>query len=95
MRTNKRKAKREMFACPNCGADVAIGAAACKECGSDATTGWRDSQEIDYASVDLPDGYRDEAQGDEVPTARTKTWIVVTAIVVVIAIVAAIAMGRW
>lgn len=96
-RTNakKRKPARELFTCPNCGADVPVGAAACKECGSDADTGWRDSQEIDYASVDLPDGYRDDARGDELPPARTKAWIVVTALVVAAAIVAAIALGRW
>jgi ribosomal protein L40E len=91
----KRKPARELFACPNCGADVPVGASACKECGSDATTGWRDSQEIDYASVDLPDGYRDDARGDELPAVRTKTWIAVTALVLAAVLVAAIVMGLW
>ena len=74
---------------------VRIRALVPKECGSDATTGWRDGEEIDYASVDLPDGYRDEASGDDVPPSRTRTWIAVTALVVAAAIVAAIVMGRW
>ncbi len=27
---NKMKPKRELFACPNCGADVPVGARACR-----------------------------------------------------------------
>ena len=98
-RTNakKRKPKRELYACPNCGADVPVGAAACKECGSDATTGWRDAEDIEYASVDLPDGYRDGdgGGGDDVPPARTKTWVVVTALVLAAVLIAAICSGLW
>jgi hypothetical protein len=51
------KAPRETFECPNCGADVYVGAKVCRECGSDASTGWRSSEEIDYQSIDIPDGY--------------------------------------
>ncbi len=51
----RRAPRREWFACPHCGADVAIGAKVCRECGSDAATGWLDGEEIDYASVELPD----------------------------------------
>lgn len=53
----RRATRRELFECPHCGADVAVGAKVCRDCGSDATTGWLDSEEVDYASVELPDGY--------------------------------------
>jgi ribosomal protein L40E len=39
--------------CPNCGADVPVGARACPECGSDETTGW--SEDAEYGGLDLPD----------------------------------------
>ena len=58
--------KREYFECPNCGADVRVGAKVCRECGSDASTGWQSSEEIDYQSIEIPDGYGpdDEEAGD-------------------------------
>ena len=49
--------KRATFECPNCGADVPVSAVVCRECGSDAETGWKSSEEIDYQSIDIPDGY--------------------------------------
>ncbi|MEC7726130.1 MAG: hypothetical protein VYD05_11485, partial [Planctomycetota bacterium] len=38
----------------------------CRECGSDASTGWKSSDEIDYQSIEIPDGYGpdDEEAGD-------------------------------
>lgn len=84
-----RRPGRSVFRCPNCGAAVKVGALACRECGSDANTGWQDSAEIDYAQVDLPDGYRDEALGDELPPRRTPRWIAITALIVAAAMVAA------
>lgn len=87
--TSNKKPRREIFACPNCGADVPVGAAACKECGSDANTGWQSSEEIDYQSLDLPDGYRDpEVQHDRLPPSRTPTWIIVTALITAVAFLA-------
>ena len=59
--TPRRKPRRELFACPHCGADVAVGAKVCRECGSDASTGWQDQSEIDYSSVEIPDGYGPES----------------------------------
>ncbi|HCW44204.1 MAG TPA: hypothetical protein DGU45_02695 [Planctomycetes bacterium] len=41
--------------CPHCGAEVSEGRLACRECGSDLDTGWQDSTDIDYLSVDLGD----------------------------------------
>lgn len=59
--------KREFFECPNCGADVRVGAKVCRACGSDASTGWKSSEEIDYQSIDIPDGYGPEdEESDEV-----------------------------
>jgi hypothetical protein len=57
--------ERAFFECPNCGADVAVGAKVCRECGSDDSTGWQSSEEIDYQSIDIPDGYgpADELEG--------------------------------
>ena len=57
---SRRRPRREIFACPHCGADVPIGAKVCKECGSDAETGWHDEEEIQYQSLDLPTGYSDD-----------------------------------
>jgi len=60
----RRRKVRRTFACPNCGADVPVGAAVCRECGSDHTTGW--SEDTLYDGLDLPDpGY-----GPEEPAPR-------------------------
>jgi hypothetical protein len=85
-----------MFACPNCGTDVPVGARACRECGSDATTGWQDSDEIDYASVDLPDGYRGDGEGHELPPVRSPRWVVWVALFMAALLLAgALGMFAW
>lgn len=85
----RSKPRRELFACPHCGADVAVGSKACRECGSDASTGWQDEEAIGYASVDLPDGYRDEGGlSEELPPTGTKLWVRLTALVVALALLA-------
>lgn len=89
----KRRVRRELFECAHCGADVAIGSKVCRECGSDASTGWQSSEEIDYQSLDLPEGYAvDPAHPGGPPVTRRRGWIVVTALVVAAAL-AAIAVG--
>jgi predicted RNA-binding Zn-ribbon protein involved in translation (DUF1610 family) len=89
---SRRRAPRASFECPNCGADVVVGAKACRECGSDANTGWHTPDEIDYAQVDLPDGYRDErdpnAASDELPPTRTPRWVWATALVMATLLIA-------
>jgi len=83
----KRGPRREIFACPHCGADVPLGAKACKECGSDATTGWQDEQEVDYQSVDLPQGYAgDEDHPGGAAAGGPPLWLVLTALVAVAAV---------
>ena len=61
--------KREYTECPHCGADVVVGSKVCRECGSDANTGWQSSEEIDYQSIEVPDGY-----GPEPDTAPRRGW---------------------
>ncbi|MCA8941168.1 MAG: hypothetical protein KDB80_01295 [Planctomycetes bacterium] len=58
--------KAERLECPHCGAIFRRGRLACPECGSDAETGWRDSEDIDYLSVELPD--------DTVAESTTSVW---------------------
>ncbi|MBM4061925.1 MAG: hypothetical protein FJ265_12640 [Planctomycetes bacterium] len=94
------KPRREIFACPHCGADVPVGSRSCKECGSDASTGWQDQEEIDYQGLDLPQGYsRDEdhpargGTGGFLPERRP-LWFVVAAILLVLVFVA-FAVLRW
>ena len=78
-----------MFECPNCGADVAVGAKACKECGSDATTGWQDQAEIDYQSTDLPAGYSDDPEHPGLLSPRKhRLWVALIVIVTVLALLA-------
>jgi uncharacterized membrane protein YvbJ len=66
---------RRTFLCPHCGAQVDIGSASCRECGSDAATGWQDSEEVDYQSLDLPEGYAADADDRASPIgARSRVW---------------------
>jgi hypothetical protein len=90
-----KRARREQFECPNCGADVAVGAKACRECGSDASTGWQTSDEIDYAQVDIPDGYRGERDSsDAIPPGKRPLWWVLVALLVAAALLA-LTVLRW
>ena len=73
---------RKTFECPNCGADVVVGKAVCRECGSDSSTGWQSSEEIDYQSIDIPDGYGPEDEAEKV--TRTATVVRVIAALLVI-----------
>ena len=92
----KKKPRRELFECTHCGADVAVGSKVCRECGSDASTGWQSSEEVDYQSLDLPDGYASDAMHPGGPVStKPKTWIVVTALVLVAVLVAVwVGLGR-
>jgi len=81
-RRPKRSKPRETFACPHCGADVPVGAKACKECGSDAETGWQSGEEIEYQSLDIPQGWGPD---DETVRSGSRWWIPVVAIVVALA----------
>ena len=45
----------EAMECPHCGALVPSHRSCCANCGSDLETGWMDSEQIDYNSLDLPE----------------------------------------
>ena len=89
----RRKPRREMFACPQCGADVVLGAQACRECGSDARTGWQDQDEVDYMAADVPTGYGPEDL-DPPPLRERPRWVVLTALLMAV-LVAALAIGLF
>ncbi len=67
-----------------------MGRLACPECGSDASTGWRDAEEIDYQSVEIPDAW----PGDE-NSRRAPQWFLIAAVLAIVAaFVIALAFGR-
>lgn len=82
---------RKTFECPNCGADVPVGKKGCRECGSDASTGWMDSEEIDYQSIDIPDGYGPE---EDVEQRGGRTQLVAALLLLLIAGIVTIALLR-
>lgn len=90
-----RRPRREIFECPHCGADVPIGSVVCRECGSDATTGWQDGESLDYASVEIPDGYGPDDHASGTVSGRPRLWLVVTAVVVAALLVFLVARGFW
>ncbi len=45
----------ELEDCPHCGSPVMPRSICCKSCGSDFETGWQDSAEIEYSSIELPE----------------------------------------
>jgi hypothetical protein len=84
---------QDTFECPNCGAAVRVGKKSCRECGSDAGTGWMDSAEIDYQSIDIPEGYgpEDESAG---PKGPGQTQIVAAILLALIAVIVVFALLR-
>jgi hypothetical protein len=75
-----QKPRREMFECPHCGADVMIGAKVCRECGSDAGTGWQSEDDIDYAKVDIPDGYGGDDDSTAIESKPRPWWWIAIAL---------------
>ena len=71
----------ERLECPNCGAMFRSGRLACPECGSDAETGWRDAQDLDYLSVDIPDSYEELIAGSTRPRRKVFTIAAVLALI--------------
>lgn len=62
----------ETFTCPNCGADVRVGAAACPECGADDETGW--SEDTMYDGLDLPDPDGEHDRNEFEPEPAAARW---------------------
>jgi hypothetical protein len=80
----RRRPLREASTCPHCGASFKAGRLACPECGSDAATGWRDAEEIDVRSVEIPDTY-EELVGGAAPRRRRR-WTVIVALLLLVAL---------
>jgi uncharacterized membrane protein YvbJ len=87
--------KPRSFECPNCGAEVAANARACRECGSDANTGWKDGDELDYQSVEIPDGYGGEFDAKPARSALlSPRAVAIVALIVAVAFILAVLL-RW
>ncbi|HEB52463.1 MAG TPA: hypothetical protein ENI87_04310 [bacterium] len=92
-----KRRRPETFECPNCGAPVRVGRKACRECGSDDLTGWQSSEEIDYQSIDIPEGYgpEDGASGPGSAHSRpTTAWLWPVVLVLTAIAVLILALGR-
>lgn len=89
-----RRATPEYFDCPNCGEPVRVGAAVCRECGSDPRTGWQDAEEIDYQSIEVPDGWGPEDETAAPPATIGWRWRIV-AIVLAMVLIAYTLLGWW
>ncbi|MAE75399.1 MAG: hypothetical protein CMJ85_00840 [Planctomycetes bacterium] len=64
--------------CPHCGTTFDPERLACPECGSDERTGWKSAEEIDYQSLDLP-------EGDELGTGRRMPrWMFVLIVILLL-----------
>ena len=59
----RRRRRPQTEECPHCGTTFRHGRLACPECGSDARTGWNSAEQIDYASVEIPDTYEELVEG--------------------------------
>ena len=79
--------------CPVCDEEVPRGALACPECGADHDSGWREDAET-YEGLDLPDEdfnydqFVREEFGSSIKPAGIKTIWWLTAILIVIALMA-------
>ena len=87
-----KKQPKPTFECPNCGAAVRVGSAVCRECGSDANTGWQSDEEVDYQSLDLPEGYGNVDGGRVPEPPKSKAFVLV--VLVVVAVFAWLALRR-
>lgn len=77
----RQKPRRELFECPNCGADVPVGRKACPACGSDEQTGWQSGEEIEYRGLDLPQGYAIDPEHPGSVVERRRPGLVVVLLV--------------
>ena len=65
----------DYFICPNCGAEVPLGALACPECGSDEKTGW--SEEANYQDLGLFVWDEDQAPSVSAPSSPLSRYVMV------------------
>lgn len=76
--------------CVHCGHVFRAGRPACPECGSDASTGWRDAEDIDYLSVELPD----ETATTESARSVRPWWLLALIAALVAALAVAVSLHR-
>jgi hypothetical protein len=81
------------FECPHCGAEVRPGRRSCPECGSDAATGWQSSEEIDYQSLEVPEGYG-EPTGSPEAVRRRARWPTLVFVLLLVALLLFLLRGR-
>lgn len=86
----RQRRTQPLETCPNCGTRFKADRLACPECGSDANTGWRDADEIDYQSVEIPDTYEEWANAGQ---DRRPLWPRIVAAVVIVAFVLGYLVG--
>lgn len=77
--------------CPNCGESLSRNAKFCRECGSDAKTGWRSSEDVEHASVELPEqGDYEEflrREGLQKPgVQKGRRWIFLVGLILILAL---------
>jgi hypothetical protein len=56
-----RRERETPETCPNCGADVPVGALACPECGADEETGWNETAVEQRLGIEDTEGFDHEA----------------------------------
>jgi hypothetical protein len=86
-----RPKQKQGFPCPHCGALVPVGAVACRECGSDADTGWQSDEEVDYQSLDLPQGWSTDPDHPSRLQGRPRS----SNLVVVVSLVLVVLLAYW
>ena len=92
-RSKAQKPVRSFETCPNCGESFPAGRLACPECGSDAETGWKDQEEIDYESVELPEPEEDRKPRADKTLGFSRAVLAVGVFVVVLALI--LGLARW
>lgn len=84
-------ARRRQKECDHCGESIPERALACPHCGSDAQTGWADSEELEYQSVEIPESWPEDDGTFGGP--RSARWVRVTAIVLLFALLFLLRFG--
>lgn len=88
VRGSGRRDRPATETCPQCGAEFKAGRLACQECGSDSNTGWKDAEEIDYQSLELPSAEDVEVDPRTgLGRRRSPRWILIAALLALIGFV--------
>lgn len=85
-------ASRRQKECDHCGESIPQRSLACPHCGSDAQTGWADSEELEYQSVEIPESWP-EGEGSLDGRSNQPRWVRVTVVIVLLALFVLIRYG--